>query len=73
LRGTEIPLIGRIITIADVFDALISDRPYKKAWELSKAYEYILSSKGSHFDPELVECFCSVYQDILAIIKEYAD
>lgn len=57
LSGENIPLIGRIAAIADVFDALTSMRPYKKAWPLEKAFKYIENEKGKHFDPQLVSVF----------------
>jgi response regulator RpfG family c-di-GMP phosphodiesterase len=55
LRGDEIPLAARIFAIVDVFDALMSDRPYRKAWKLSDALKHIREGAGSHFDPEIVE------------------
>ena len=60
LRGGQIPLQGRIMAIADVYDALVSDRPYKKAFTHGQAAEIILESRGSHFDPALVDVFCEV-------------
>lgn len=54
LKGDEIPLSARIVAIADVFDALTSTRPYKKAWAFEQAYQYICDESGKHFDPELV-------------------
>ncbi len=57
LRGEEIPLIARLFAIIDVWDALSSDRPYRKAWEEKKVYDYLLSQSGSHFDPELLKVF----------------
>ncbi len=60
LKGTDIPLQGRIMAIVDVYDALISDRPYKKAFTHEKAIEIIKESKGSHFDPEIVNVFLVV-------------
>lgn len=57
LKGADIPLSARITAIADVYDALTSERPYKKAWTHEKAFEEIVSSSGSHFEPELVEAF----------------
>lgn len=60
LCGTEIPLQGRIMAIADVYDALVSDRPYKRAFTHEKAVEIILESRGSQFDPQLVDVFIEV-------------
>ncbi|MDR2571843.1 MAG: response regulator [Oscillospiraceae bacterium] len=60
LKGEEIPLQGRLMAIADVYDALISDRPYKEAFSHEHAVEIIKSESGSHFDPALVEIFLSV-------------
>jgi PAS domain S-box-containing protein len=55
LQGSQIPLAARIFAIVDVWDALTSDRPYRKAWSHEKAIEYIRSQAGSHFDPEIVK------------------
>ena len=60
LKGEEIPLQGRLMAIADVYDALISDRPYKKAFSHEEAVKAIKSDSGTHFDPALVELFLSV-------------
>ena len=60
LQGTEIPLVGRIVGLADVFDALTHSRPYKEAWPIEKAVEEIRSQSGRHFDPEVVEAFLSL-------------
>jgi putative two-component system response regulator len=60
LAGDAIPLPGRIVGLADVFDALINDRPYKAAWPLEKALTEIQSESGKHFDPEVVEAFMAV-------------
>ena len=60
LKGEEIPLQGRLMAIADVYDALISDRPYKKAFSHEQAVEAIRNDSGTHFDPALVELFLSV-------------
>ncbi|BBB48642.1 PAS domain S-box protein [Pelolinea submarina] len=57
LKGEEIPLAARIFAVVDVWDALTSDRPYRKAWPRAKAKEYMLSQAGKHFDPQLVEVF----------------
>ena len=57
LSGQEIPLMARIVAIADVFDALTSARPYKKAWSQRDASQYISQHAGSLFDPECVNVF----------------
>ncbi len=58
LKGAEIPREARIFAIIDVWDALRSDRPYRKAWDDTKAFDYVVSMKAKHFDPEIVEIFC---------------
>jgi len=60
LKGTDIPLQGRIMTIADVYDALVSERSYKKAFTHEKAVEIILENKGKQFDPKIVDIFIEV-------------
>jgi putative two-component system response regulator len=60
LKNTEIPLQGRLMAIVDVYDALISERPYKKPWTHQEAIDIIERSKGTHFEPELVSVFLSV-------------
>lgn len=57
LKGEEIPLAARVFAIVDVFDALTSNRPYRKAWTYETAYQYIESQAGKHFDPEIVKVF----------------
>jgi PAS domain S-box-containing protein/putative nucleotidyltransferase with HDIG domain len=57
LRHEEIPLVARIFSVADVYDALTSDRPYRKAWSKEEAVEHIRQERGSHFDPQVVEMF----------------
>ncbi len=71
LRGEEIPLIGRIVAIADVFDALSSKRPYKEPFSVDKSFSIIEESKGSHFDPRVVEAFMDIEQEILRIRTHY--
>lgn len=66
IAGKAIPLAARIFAIADVWDALRSDRPYRKALPASSALAYIEENKGSHFDPEVVEAFLLVYKKDLA-------
>lgn len=60
LAGQGIPLSGRIVAVADVFDALIHPRPYKPAWEVEKALAYIRDESGRHFDPDVVEAFFTI-------------
>ena len=57
LKGLDIPLIGRLLAIVDVYDALVSDRPYKKAFSHEVAVEIIIEESGTHFDPVLIEIF----------------
>jgi putative two-component system response regulator len=61
--GEDIPISGRIVAIADVFDALLHDRPYKKAWPREKALHEIISQRGRHFDPSVVDAFLRVIQE----------
>ena len=70
LRGDEIPLVGRICAIADVFDALSSIRPYKEAWTFEKTMEEIKRLKGTHFDPKLVDAFADIEKDIKAVYDQ---
>jgi putative two-component system response regulator len=60
LAGEAIPLVGRIAAVCDVFDALLSSRPYKEPWPLERALAEIESSSGSHFDPAVVEAFMPI-------------
>jgi len=60
LKGTEIPLQGRIMAIVDVYDALISERPYKKAYSHNEAVDIIMKDAGTHFDPNIAEVFREV-------------
>lgn len=69
----EIHIYGRITAIADVFDALGSDRVYKKAWELDRILNLFKEEKGQHFDPAVVDVFLKVLPDILKIRDEYSD
>ena len=64
LKGEEIPLAARIFAVADVYDALTSDRPYRKAWTHEKAVEYLREQSGRHFDPRVVEAFLRIIEDI---------
>lgn len=73
LQGTDIPIFGRIVAIADVFDALISDRPYKKAWSVDQAVLEIEQNAGTHFDPDLVAVFMRSLPEILGVHETFAD
>lgn len=73
LKGEAIPIAGRIAAISDVFDALLSKRPYKKAWPLEKALAMIKESSGKHFDPVLVDVFLDCLDEILAIRDSLPD
>jgi putative two-component system response regulator len=64
LRGEQIPLMGRIVSISDVFDALTSERPYKRTWGEEEAIEEIKKGSGSHFDPTLIPVFLEVFPEI---------
>ena len=73
LSGSDIPLVGRIVAIVDVFDALTCVRPYKTAWPVEKALELIANEAGQHFDPELVGLFLNEEVEVRRIVIEYRD
>ena len=73
LKGMEIPIAGRITAIADVFDALISKRPYKKPFSVEKSLAIIREGRGSHFDPDVVDAFFAIQDEILTIKKQYGE
>lgn len=73
ISGTEIPIEGRIVAVADVFDALTSVRPYKHAWPIEEAVEYIRDNSGKHFDPQLAGYFLDNLDEIIAISRRYAE
>ncbi len=73
LKGDDIPLSAQIVAIADVFDALTTERPYKKAWDVDEAFAYMQAQAGTHFQPELIDLFLSKRADILTIKDTYAD
>ncbi|MFA6121521.1 MAG: HD domain-containing phosphohydrolase [Sideroxydans sp.] len=73
LKGAEIPLFGRIVAVADVFDALTSERPYKQAWSIEQASEMLREGMGKHFDPSCVAAFFTDFDDILAIKNKFMD
>ena len=73
LAGESIPLSGRIVSVADVFDALTSERVYKKAWGIDEAMDYIRSNRGRQFDPKLVELFLRNFDEIMSIAGRFKD
>ncbi|MDW8324458.1 MAG: response regulator [Burkholderiales bacterium] len=73
LAGEAIPVYGRIVAVADVFDALTSERPYKRAWPLERARDFLLEQSGRHFDPELVRAFLGAWDEVVDIHKRYQD
>ena len=73
LAGEDIPLAGRIVAIADVYDALMSKRVYKSAWSEDDVLKYLREQAGTQFDPELIEVFISVYDIIKAIRNRYSE
>lgn len=73
LRGTDIPLSARIVAVADVFDALTSERPYKRAWEIERAVELLKEGSGKHFDPQCVDAFLADFSQVLAIKERYRE
>lgn len=73
LQGRDIPLEARIVTIVDVFDALTSERPYKKAWPVEDAVNWLRDHAGSQFDPDLVERFIACLPQVLEIRSRWPD
>lgn len=71
LKGEEIPIYGRIIAVADVFDALTSSRPYKQAWPIEMARAFLKDNSGKHFDPVCVEAFFQDWDNVLAIQQRF--
>jgi putative two-component system response regulator len=73
LAGAQIPLAGRIVAVADVFDALTSVRPYKKAWSMEDARQYLLDNCETHFDPQCVDALLRRWDDVQAIRARFRD
>jgi HD-GYP domain-containing protein (c-di-GMP phosphodiesterase class II) len=63
LRGEEIPMVARLFAIADVWDAVTSNRPYRAAWTEEQALAYIREQSGRHFDPQVVDLFFKVVEE----------
>ena len=72
LVGTQIPLSARIIALVDVFDALLSDRPYKEAWSVEKTVNYIVNQRSVHFDPAAVDAFLNCLPELIKIKEQLA-
>jgi putative two-component system response regulator len=73
LCGEAIPLFGRIVAIADVFDALTSIRPYKRPWSVDEAVSFMREQAGRHFDPRLLEAFFEVLPDVVDVMSRFRD
>lgn len=73
LKGKAIPLDARIVAVADVYDALTSERPYKRAWSNQEALDYVLDNKNKHFDPACVESFMLQFSKINLIQQQLQD
>ncbi len=73
LKGEAIPLAGRIVAVADVFDALTNVRPYKTAWSLEAARAFLIDNRGSHFDPDCVDALMRRWSDVLQIRERLDD
>lgn len=73
LKGDAIPLEGRIVALADVFDALGSDRCYKRAWPLEEVLSLIREERAQHFDPQLVDLMLANLEKFLDIREQYKD
>jgi putative two-component system response regulator len=71
--GEHIALCARIVALADVFDALTSARPYKQAWAIDQALEFLGAQRGRHFDPQLVDAFMGVRDEVQRIQRELRD
>ncbi len=71
--GTEIPMAGRIVAVADVFDALTSERPYKQPWEMERALDFLRQGRGTHFDPDCVDAFLGAPEAVQAVRDRYQD
>ncbi|NNE00419.1 MAG: HD domain-containing protein, partial [Pirellulaceae bacterium] len=73
LAGKQIPIEGRIVAVADVFDALSSKRPYKDAFPIEKCLQILKEGRGQHFDPNVLDAFLARFDDILKTRSEYGE
>lgn len=72
VAGEDIPLSARLVAVADVFDALTSERPYKQAWTVEAAVDAIRRESGTHFDPDVVDCLLACLDPVRAILGTFA-
>ena len=73
LSGTQIPLSARILAVADVYDALICNKVYRQGLSHEKAAGIIVSERGQHFDPDVVDAFADLSRDFEAVARKFAD
>ncbi len=73
VKGEDIPVFSRIVAVADVFDALTSERPYKKAWEVEAAIDFLNDGAGTHFDPACVKAFLNAWDDVEQVRGKYQE
>jgi two-component system response regulator RpfG len=73
MHGEDIPVVARVVAVADVFDALVSERPYKRAWSITEAIDYLKVQRGKHFDRLCVDAFLSDVSKVETILAEFAD
>ncbi|GAA4013662.1 two-component system response regulator [Actimicrobium antarcticum] len=73
LKGEEIPLMARIVALADVFDALMSERPYKQAWPVEAAIRHVEEQSGRHFDPALLPAFRAALPEMILVKEKFSD
>ncbi|MEH6582443.1 MAG: two-component system response regulator [Halioglobus sp.] len=73
LKGENIPLVGRIVAIADVFDALTSKRPYKEAWTIEDSVDHLQAQAGKQFDPQLIRLFIENLEQIRSLMAQFSD
>jgi len=73
LKGKHIPISGRIVAVADVFDALIFERPYKPSSSPRESFTIIKNERGTHFDPDIIDAFIGIKQEVLSIVEQYKD
>ncbi|MCR4610185.1 MAG: HD domain-containing protein [Eubacterium sp.] len=71
--GTDIPLSARIMAVADVFDALVSKRPYKDGYDMDKAVDIMKEEAGTHFDPAIIDALLDSREKLVTIIEKYSE